>query len=73
MLTNSMNQSSQFALVGALPQSHRGILGRTLGMTFMMQAAETITTRLCCRKTLHAQKVVDIATGSGSKTTLRPL
>ena len=37
---------------------------------FYSKAAETITMHFHCRRTLHAQKVVDIATGSGSKTTL---
>ena len=58
---------------GELPQFLRGILGGNLGMTFKMQAAGTITAHLRYRKTLHTQKVIDMATGLGSKTTLRPL
>ena len=62
----TLNQSAQFSMVGIVLG---GILGSSWRMTFMTRAAETITTRLGCRNTHHAQKVVDIATGLESKTT----
>ena len=54
-----------------LLQFIRGILGSTRVMTFMTQGCWNNNIALTLQKDTHAQKAVDIATGSGLKTSLR--